>query len=300
METKELGSIQTVLCACDFSEFAGRALDHALQLAHRHDARLLLVHVVEPIPLGPYPALLAVHDDPAIRELAQERIESLAARARSEGLITDIRVELGNPGPMIVDIADDECVDVVVMGTRGLTGLEHVLLGSVAEYVVRRSGCPVLTIHPNDAVSKEPLETVILPTDLTSETVHAIKAFSALLGRGEKPKVILVFADRTPPYLEPFRHDTLLETKQRDVVKETIEGKMAPIVGRLREWGFKVETAVLDGDPVSVVTDLAKRRKADLIVLNTHGRSAVLNALLGRIAQRIVHRAPCPVLTTRL
>jgi nucleotide-binding universal stress UspA family protein len=290
-------SIQTVLCATDFSETAELALEHAIALARRRDARVIVAHVVEPIPLGPYPALMAPESELAIREMAVKRTEEIAARLRGEGIVADIRVDTGNPGPGLVTIAEDESADLIVIGTRGLTGFQHLMLGSTAEYIVRRSHCPVLTIHPEDEVATEP-QTVVVPTNLSPETTASTDAFMALLG-DKRPKLILTFADRTPPYLEPFRHDTLLKMNQRDVVKEEIERRMEGAVMHLRKAGFEVETAVLDGDPVDVVTQFARDQEADLIVMTTHGRSAIVNALLGKTAQRIVQHAPCPVLTVR-
>jgi nucleotide-binding universal stress UspA family protein len=291
-------SIQTVLCASDFSETADLALEHAIALARRHDARMLIAHVVEPIPLGPYPALMAPENELAIREMAVERAEEIAARIRGGGLVADVRVDTGNPGPGLLTIAEDESADLIVIGTRGLTGFQHIMLGSTAEYVVRRSHCPVLTIHPEDKVGVDPPQTVVLPTNLSPETTDSTDAFVALFGE-QRPKIILTFADRTPPYLEPFRHDTLLKMNQRDVVKEEIERRMEGTVMHLQKAGFEVETAVLHGDPVHVVTEFAREREADLLVMTTHGRSAIINAILGKTAQRIVQHAPCPVLTVR-
>jgi len=291
-------SVQTVLCATDFSETAELALEHALRLARRHDARILLAHVVEPIPLGPYPALMAPENELAIREMAVKRTEEIASRVRADGIVADIRVDTGNPGPGLATIAEDEGADLIVIGTRGLTGFQRIMLGSTAEYIVRRSHCPVLTIHPEDQVSEDPPRTVVVPTNLSPETTDSTDAFIGLFGE-QRPKIILAFADRTPPYLEPFRHDTLLKMNQRDVVKEEIERKMEGAVLHLQKAGFEVETAVLDGDPVEVVTEFARDRDADLIVMTTHGRSAIVNAILGKTAQRIVQHAPCPVLTVR-
>jgi len=291
--------IQTIVVADDFSETAELALKHALRLVRRHGARLVLAHVVEPIPLGPYPVLIAPENELAIRDLARERIEKVAVRLRGEGVIVDVRVDMGRPGPRLVEIAEDEAADLFVIGTRGLTGFQHVLLGSTAEYVVRRSDCPVVTIHPEDKLPDREAEIVVLPTDLSPQTTRASDVFSAIFGGGQKPKIILVYADRTPPYLEPFRHDTLLKMNQPDIMKENIERKMQGSVDHLRNAGFEVETEVLDGDPVSVVTEFAREREADLIIMNTHGRSAIVNAILGKTAQRIVQHAPCPVLTVR-
>lgn len=291
--------IDTILCAYDFSETAKVALEQALWFAREHGARLVLAHIVEPIPLGPYPLLIAPENDLAIRDIARKRIEELAASLQADELDLAIRVEVGEPGPKIIDVANSLEVDLVVVGTRGLTGLKHLVMGSTAEYVVRRCARPVLTVHPSDRVLVKSMDTVVLPTDLSDDADFAIDAFLEIFSQSERPHVILAYADRTPPYMDPFRHEELLRLRKRDVVKEEIERKMQPVLARLRAADFEVETAVLDGDPVTVITDLARNRNADLILMSTHGRSALLNALLGRTAQRIVHHAPCPVLTVR-
>lgn len=292
-------SIQTVVCAIDFSESSEIALDHATSLATQHDARLVLAHVVEPIPLGSYPSVSATETELAVHDMVVERVREVVERLRGEGVVVDSRVATGSPGSLLIEIAGDEGADVLVVGTRGLTGFEHILLGSTAEYVVRCSPCPVLTIHPEDRIELDSMQTVIVPTNLSAETTKAVDTLVRLLSERVRPRVILTFADRTPPYLAPFRHDTLLKMNQRDVVKEEIERKMSTTVEHLRNSGFEVETAVLDGDPVSVVTELAREREADLIVMTTQGRIAPVNAILGKTAQRIVQHAPCPVLSVR-
>lgn len=291
--------IETVFCAFDFSETAELAEQHALRFVRRHGARLVLAHVVEPLPPAPYPRLTTPRDERTIVEIARERMEERAEALRAQGLTVEVCVEEGKPGPKLVAAARARAADLVVIGTRGMTGFKRLLLGSTAEHVVRRSAIPVLTVHPSPTAIKEVLETVLLPTDLSEETADAAKAFMALAGGKDQPRVILAYADRTPPYLEPYRHEVLLKTHARDVVKEEIERQMQPLAAILREGGLLVETAVVDGEPVSAMTDLAEERNVDMIVMSTHGRSALLNTLLGRTVERIVQHASCPVLTVR-
>jgi nucleotide-binding universal stress UspA family protein len=156
-----------------------------------------------------------------------------------------------------------------------------------------------LTIHPADDPPRDPIETVIVPTDLSPEAAHVADAFTHVFDGVDRPRVLLVFADSTPPYLEPFQHETLEKWGQHDVRKEDIDERMAPTVAKLAGAGFEVETKILDGGPVQAVTELAKELDVDMIVMTTHGRSALANMLVGRTAQRIVQHAPCPVLTIR-
>jgi len=187
--------------------------------------------------------------------------------------------------------------DLLIIGTRGLTGFKHLVLGSTAEYVVRRAPCPVLTIHPEDRKMIDDARVVLLPTDLSVDADAAVDAFLELFSFKHVPRVELVFADATPPYLEAMSHERLSRYHQPDARREDIEAQLAPLVSRLTDSGFDVTTHVLDGGPVEAITELAEKSGADLIALSTHGRSAILNALLGRTAQRIVHHAPCPVLS---
>jgi nucleotide-binding universal stress UspA family protein len=300
MEERTNWAIETVFLATDFSETADLAFEHAVGLATRHGARLVVGHVVEPMPVSPYP-LLAVPADGelAVREFAAERLASVAESARGSGLEVETRLATGAPGYELIELSKEAGADLFVIGTRGLTGFEHLLFGSTAEHVVRRARCPVLTVHPEDGPPRKPIGSVILPTDLSSDAAIAAEVFISVFDGGARPKVVLIFADQTPPYLEPFQHQALERWNQPDMRKDDIQKRMEPSVKRLRDAGFEVETGVMDGGPVDVVTAEAKARGADMVVMSTHGRSALVNVLLGRTAQRVVQHAPCPVLTVR-
>jgi nucleotide-binding universal stress UspA family protein len=298
METR-VRSIETIMCAFDFSKTSEVALEQAVRLARRHRAGLLLTHIVEPIPLGPYPALMAAGNELGVREIAVERIEAFVKSLLYEDLEIDTRVELGVPGPEIIRVAESAGVDLIVIGTRGLTGLKHLVMGSTAEYVVSRSRCPVMSVHSLDRVSTESIETIILPTDLSAAASDALNAFVEIFGDTQKPRVLLVYADQTPPYLEPFRHEADARWSERDSIKEEIARRLEPVAAHLRDAGFETEVLVLNGGAVSVVTELADERRADMILLSTRGRSVWIDALVGRTAQRIVQYAGCPVLTVR-
>jgi nucleotide-binding universal stress UspA family protein len=300
MSDLESESINVVFCAVDFSETASLALAHASQLARRHDAGLVLAHVVEPLPVVSYPILMVPLDaEIELREFASARLEELAETVRQSGLTVSTGLEHGPPGPHLIEMAERAGADIVVIGTRGLTGFEHLVLGSTAEYVVRRSQCPVLTVHPGDDSPKDPVKLVIVPTDLGPKAAEAVDAFARIFAGDDRPCVLLAFADPTPPYLEPFKHETLEKWGQPDVRKEDIEEKLAPTIAKFEGAGFQVETEILDGGPVQAITELAKERDADMILMSTHGRSALANVLVGRTAQRIVQHAPCLVLTIR-
>ena len=291
---------RVVFAAIDFSETSALALRHAGAIAKRCGARLVLGHVVEVPILAEYPiSMSSPLDDAAVHEMARERLEALANEVAADGLTTDTFIERGTPGPYLLEMAEKSSADLLVIGTRGLSGLSHLVFGSTAETVVRKATCAVLTVHPENAEPDAPIETVVVPTDLSGDAPVAVDAFRSHFGEDVKPTLRLVYADPTPPYLDGFEHASLERWQMPDARREDLEARMQKTVETLEADGFVVERSVVDGAPVRAVTDLAEESGADLIVMTTHGRSALLNALIGRTAQRIVQLAPCPVLTVR-
>ena len=140
---------QRFLVPVDFSEYATRALDYAMSLANKLGARLTLLHVIESLPLGGVDMGVVIPYT-SIQDLETEIMSSMhdyLERATAAGLEGEIAVVHGVPFHEIVEMAKIQQVDLIVMGTHGRTGLQHVLLGSVAEKVVRLAPCPVLVVR---------------------------------------------------------------------------------------------------------------------------------------------------------
>lgn len=142
-----------ILTPTDGSEPAEAAAEDAIELAREFGASLHVVHVVEPIPLGGLSAggepASAEHSEVVEEQRAEgertlERIRNLAAEA---GVDVMTAIVYGKPSTEILEYVDDENIEVVVMGTRGRSGAERFVLGSVAERVVRRSPVPVITVR---------------------------------------------------------------------------------------------------------------------------------------------------------
>ncbi|MGD1975442.1 MAG: universal stress protein [Desulfobacterales bacterium] len=146
--------IKRILCPTDFSENSKHAMKYALTLAALSQAELELFHVVEPIT---YPQSTELFE-PVLDEVEltmkmgaafQKQLEDQVAALKEEYPKTEGKIVTGNTFLEIIQVARDEKVDMIVMGTHGRTGLAHVLIGSVAEKVVREAPCPVLTVkHP--------------------------------------------------------------------------------------------------------------------------------------------------------
>lgn len=144
---------QTILVPVDFSEDSLRAVDHAVDLVARLDGKLILLYVVEPVyyatPADMYatsPNLALLLDEQ--RKVGKEQLARLeeSLRKKAKGGVRTL-LKTGSPAQVIVDTAKQQRATMIVMATHGRTGLAHVLLGSVAERVVRLAECPVLTVR---------------------------------------------------------------------------------------------------------------------------------------------------------
>ena len=151
-----MSRFRTILVPIDFSETAQHALDTAIVLARESGGRVHLLHAYE-IPLGTIPPYgVAIPDSllADVRDAAARRLEKAAHKVEAAGVACETQILHAPPAEGIVEAARACGADLIVMGTRGLTGLRHVLLGSVAERTVRLAPCPVLTVKTKSEASQ--------------------------------------------------------------------------------------------------------------------------------------------------
>ncbi len=144
--------LKKILCPTDFSDYSLYALDYAIGFAKLYKAKLLLLHVVDiflhdPAYFAPYVPDRAMFT--GYEENAQARLKELVKKKVPKGIETEVIVKEGRAFVEIVRTAKKKKADMIVIATHGRTGLSHVMFGSTAEKVVRKSPCPVLSIrHP--------------------------------------------------------------------------------------------------------------------------------------------------------
>jgi nucleotide-binding universal stress UspA family protein len=139
-------TVHHVLVPIDFSPYAGQALDYAIALAQKLQARITLLHVIQPqlivgADIGAWPSPSFIEE---LETAIMGDMEGYRARVTDAGLEGEIVVVHGVPFQEILNTAKARQVDLIIMGTHGRTGLPHILLGSVAERVARMAPCPVL------------------------------------------------------------------------------------------------------------------------------------------------------------
>lgn len=290
-------NIRDVLFPTDFSEHAGRALPHALALARRFDARIHMLHAVVLHAADPNEP---DHRFPDLDE-AWKKLDAWAEERLEAGIGEEDRVEVVrervrgiSAAPVIVDYAVEGGVDLVVMGTHGRRGLRHMMLGSVAEEVVRTAPCPVLTVRgegPRGPAAG--LDRVLVPVDMSEHSFRALEVARKLAAAwGGAVEVLHVVEDPTRPDI--YGGPPTGPRVDHGRVRETLVARLGG-----GEEEVPVEVHVDVGQAVSTVAEFAETEEVDVIVLASHGLTGIKRALLGSVAERVIRQAPCPVLTVR-
>jgi len=297
----ESDSLGTILVATDFSETASLALDRAIEFAVRHQSEIALVHVMQPdIPPLAAPEMIVIppNYEDMLRDASSEGLTNAAQRAHESGVRVSQYLEQGRAATRITACADSVAADLIIIGTRGNTGFKRLLLGSVAEEVVRIADQPVLTVHPGDDRPIEPVRKLLFPTDFSPAAEQALIAANLILAGSEDAEIILVHTYHIASTVVPLGGfgkgaSPLFVGNAHQLAAQATE----PSVEALRSKGFRVEVVIERGDPAEIVTELAAERDVDVIVMGTRGHSKLRQLLLGSTAERIVEHAPCPVLT---
>ena len=148
----DVPQIQKILVAMDFSEPAERALQYARSLVEKLDAELHLLHVIVPVavPVLGAPTVGYIEDTAVVAQLdetARKDMEAMFDASWKSAHRLTITVCVGTPVFEILRYASEQSINLIVLGTLGRTGLSHLILGSVAESIVRKAHCPVLSVH---------------------------------------------------------------------------------------------------------------------------------------------------------
>lgn len=140
--------IKRILVPVDFSECSDEAMQYATMVARRLKARVYLVHVIQPFTYGMTETFNLVDHYTALKMIAGPMLDQARKKLSKQGVSVETDLLSGPAHREILQKARRVDVDLIVIGTHGRTGMEHLLLGSVAEKVVRMSACPVLTVRP--------------------------------------------------------------------------------------------------------------------------------------------------------
>lgn len=286
--------MKRILVPTDFSEQAGFAMDLACQIAQKAKSELVALHVLDHTGLFDFSTGSSAYPlmgNPAGLDLDQKFLESLYSNAEEkctqflkpyerEDLKITKKIKIGSAFHYITEEIDDNKTDLVIIGSKGSSGFEEVLIGSNTEKVVRHSNCPVLTVKSK--MNIEDVENIVFATNFKEEDSHVTEELKKLQ-EIFKAKMHLVRVN-TPNSFETNRK--IMAQADKFILENNISNYTINI------YSDKVEE---DG-----IIFFAQDINADLIALATHGRSGLLHLLSGSIAEDVVNHAKRPVWTFRL
>jgi nucleotide-binding universal stress UspA family protein len=290
-------SLGTILVPHDFSAHSDAALRRAVELARTAKGRLHLLHAYAWPVRGvmPYDMAMPAGVWDAIRQGTLEKLEEIRTDVAKQGVPVTAEVSAQLPVEAIVAAAEKHTADLIVLGTRGLTGLKHVVLGSVAERTVRLAPCPVLTVKEGDTGG--PLRRIVVATDFSVPGDHA-RDVGVSLAKQLGAEVHLVHAFDVPlalvtPYEVAVPDGLISESRQ------AARRKLDASTEAVRKQGVTATAHLSEVPAAPAIADVAREVKADLVVVGTHGRTGLKHVLLGSVAERTLRLAPCAVLTVK-
>jgi nucleotide-binding universal stress UspA family protein len=290
-----------VLVATDLSDPACEAIRQAGHFARERRAKLVALHVVQNLtaihPVFPHLSQRDVNDEIRIGRLLTDRLSDQVYATVDPDVPADVVVDFGVPDVAIVRRAEEIRSQLVVVGSRGATGLERLMLGSVAERVVRHAPCSVLVARPGGGGG-----TILAATDLSSPALPAVEA-AARLARERSQRLTLIHVLEVPSHLLaglaplgpiPNVPDDATMAQLRAAATTMLEDMLAR---------FEVEgdcQVVPSHRPAAAIVAKGDEIDAGLIVTGTHGHSGIFRMTLGSVAERVVSQARCSVLLVRL
>ena len=289
-------TLRTVLCPTDFSDVSARAETYAAALARHYDASLHLLHVDPPMPvMAPYgeiPVDARMFEEQ--REIAEAELVKAGERARAGGITVDTTMKGGHPAREILALADRAQADMLVIGTHGRGGVEHLLLGSVAEKIMRTASCPVLVVPPGAPGDSDALFSRILcPIDGSAASAHALTYALSLAQETDGHVTLLYVVEPVPAAGEFGALD--VEEYRRAGEEHARKVLRAAVPDDVRTW-CRLDERVATGKPSERILDAATTERADVIVMGVRGRGAIDLLAFGSTTNEVIRRAGCPVL----
>ena len=299
--------IKRIVCPVDFSEISRHAFDRALAVARSYNGEVAVMHVLQLpahlpalayAPAGPGPLGFEVPDR---AHISSELTRFLGLEQASDVPIHQEIVEAGAVHKEILVQASRMSADLIVMGTHGRSGIDHLLLGSVAEKTLRTSRVPVLTVPPaapERAAPGMPFRSILCAVDFSQDSARALSYAGSLAQHTGGRLTIMHVVETMLVGYDPRGGNFDIEGLSKATVA-LARTQLQEYAATVKGSTSSIESVLGEGKPYRDILQEAEQRGADLIVVGVHGRSALDRLVFGSTADHLVRRATCPILTVR-
>jgi nucleotide-binding universal stress UspA family protein len=278
-----------LLVAVDGSESSTHALRESFKLAANEKSWITVVSVVPPYE-GEL-ELVGVRDvKTALKQPCEKALSMASDIAKTERALIKTVCEEGEIYERIVDLADAENCDLIVMGRKGMSRLERTLVGSVTARVIGHTQRDVLVVPDNSPIG---WERILIATDGSRYSkAAAAKAIDFAKSYGSELRIVSVVDVPPEFYAEaPNALDEMIAKAKGYTKNLKIQAEAA---------GIRAETFVGEGEAYRFISDLAIKQKVNTIIMGSHGRTGLKRLLMGSVTEKVIGHAPCPVLVARV
>ena len=301
--------INRILCPVDFSQFSTHAFDRAVALARAYGATICVLHVlpvanrVPAVPYGPEdPGPFGFHTFD--RETVLAEIPRFLATERNIGVSIDYHVvDAPSVHKEILAQAELLSADLVVVGSHGRSGFDRLILGSVAEKLLRSSPIPIMTVpaHAPDAVpmGRDPFRAILYATDFSAGSDEALRYAGSLAQHGAAPLTLMHVVEPMPIADVPLAGGSFDVAAYHTAREQQARARLRTTIPESVRLGCQTDDVATTGKPYVQILRVASERQIDLIVMGVHGRNALDRLVFGSTTEHIIRRATCPVLTVR-
>jgi nucleotide-binding universal stress UspA family protein len=283
-----MGRYRKILVAVDGSGSSKNALHQAFKLANEEKCWITVTSVVPPYE-GEIEILGIKDIRAALRRPCEDALTEVEKIAKTERMLVKTVCEEGEIYERIVDLADAENCDVIVMGRRGLRNIERMLVGRATARVIGHTQRDVLVVPYGTAMG---WKRIVLATDGSKYSAAATeRAIAFAKSYGGELKVLSVVDVPPEFYAEAPQAVEDLIGKAKGFVAEAKKQAEAD--------GVPAETFVGEAEAYQAINNLAKEQKADMIILGSHGRTGLRRLLMGSVTEKVIGYASCPVLVVK-
>jgi nucleotide-binding universal stress UspA family protein len=294
--------LERILCPIDFSESSRRALQYAKVLSAWYEAPLTVLHVCVDLPVFEMASPFG-HTAAATVVLEEEQLADRRLAVRR--FVGDDRVSIvvreGTDARAGILKEAAACgASLIVMGTHGRSGLEHMLLGSIAEKVLRKAPCPILVVPPHaemvEVTASPVFKRIVCAIDFSTSSLLAVN-WALELAQEADAKLTLLHSIEFPVALREvvFSTDADADRLHAAAEAEYLRRLRALVPARARMY-CTLTTSVNEGKPAREIARVAAAEHADLIVMGVQGRGAVDLMVFGSNTHAVIRSAACPVL----
>lgn len=297
-------NIKNILFPTDLSRCADQALIHAVFFAQKYNANLHLVHVNTMFEDQPdvmkYEFINTEKFIEGLIEVTDEKFNEIIKLHGSKDIeIIKSQLKGISAAPTILEYSFDNDIDLIVLGTNGRRGIGHLLIGSVAEEVVRLAKCPVFTVRESENLkSLKAYNNILVPLDFSEHSQNAISYAKEIASAYDsKLQILHVIEETKHPAFSLSGKSSIFDLVPD--IEEQSKNRISEMLSQAPGSETKNNIFIKAGHAAKDIIDFAWENSSDLIVIATHGLTGIEHLLLGSVTEKVVRMAHCPVVTIK-